>query len=66
MINMNKYTEHDSQHEIQVGIANELHRANEIEKAKLWLIYNIHVDKLDKRTPSKFLTDGFVEVMEGL
>jgi len=61
-----KYSTSSSEFEIQVGIANELRRANEIEKAKLWLIYNIHVDKLDKRTPSKFLTDGFVEVMKGL
>lgn len=62
----NKYSTSASEFEIQVAIANELYRANEIEKAKMWLIYNIHVDKLDKRTPSKFLTDGFVEVMEGL
>jgi len=61
-----KYSDSASEFEIQVGIANELYRANAIAKAKLWLIYNIHVDKLDKRTPSKFLTDGFVEVMEGL
>ena len=42
-------------------ILEEMKKANDLKKNELWLLYNMHVDKLD-RSPSAFLTNGFTDM----
>jgi len=46
-----------------VDILHEMELANQLKKDELWLLYNMHVDNL-QRVPSKFLTDGFTTIVK--
>ena len=43
-------------------IAEATNRLANFKKHEMWLMYHIHVDSLD-RSPSKFLSEGFANIM---
>jgi len=44
-------------------MAKSLEKLANLKKHEMWLMYHIHVDSLESRPPSKFLSEGFANIM---